>query len=70
MGIPLAAIVTVLLGRFVGVKELCALRDDELNAVILLFFGLNFIGAIVRNLEVIAFWISLMRKLSFIDFII
>ena len=44
---------------FVWVKEFCALRDDELNAVMLLFFGLNFVGAIVRNLEVIIFWSDL-----------
>ena len=41
---------------FVWVKEFCALRDDELNTVMFLFFGLNFVGTNVRNLEVIISW--------------
>ena len=41
------------------VKEFCALRDNELYTVMLLFLSLNFVGAIVRNFEVIIFWIGL-----------
>ena len=40
---------------FVWVEEYCTFGDRELNAVIFFFFGLNFVGAIVRNLEVIIF---------------
>lgn len=42
-------------GMFVWVEEYCTFGDRELNAVIFFFFGLNFVGAIVRNLEVIIF---------------
>ena len=55
----LAATVVALLGRFVGVKEFCALGDDEFSSIIFFFFGLDFVAAIIRNLEVIIFWIGL-----------
>ena len=42
----LVAVVVALLGRFVGVKEFCALGDNELYTVMLLFFGINYAGAI------------------------
>ena len=65
----LAAVVVALLGRFVGVKKFCTFGDNELNAVMLLFLSLNFVGAIVRNFEVIIFWIGLTRKPRFTGFI-
>ena len=55
----LATVVVALFGRFVGVKKFCVLGDNELNAFMLLFLSLNFVGAIVRNFEVIIFWIGL-----------
>ena len=42
----LAAVVVALLGRFVGVKEYCAFGDCEFSSVMLLFFGINYAGAI------------------------
>ena len=44
---------------FVWVEEFCALRDDELNVVVLSFFGLNFVGTLRRNFEFIIFWSGL-----------
>ena len=41
----LVAVVVVLLGRLVGVKEFCALGDCEFSSVIFLFFGLDFVAA-------------------------
>ena len=64
----LIVVVVVLLGRFVGVKEFCAFGDHEFSSTVFFFFGLNFVGAIVRNFEVIIFWISPMRKFCFIGF--
>ena len=55
----LVAVVVTLLGRFVGVKEFCALGDYEFSSIVFFFFGLDFVAAIVRNLEVIIFWIGL-----------
>ena len=66
----LAAVVVFLLGRFVGVKKFCVLGNNELYTVMFLFLSLNFVGAIVRNFEVIIFWISPMRKFCFKDFTI
>ena len=42
----LVAAVVALLGRFVGVKEFCALGDDEFSSIIFFFFGLNYAGAL------------------------
>ena len=55
----LVAVVIALLGRFVGVKEFCALGDYEFSSIVFFFFGLDFVAAIVRNFEVIIFWIGL-----------
>jgi hypothetical protein len=66
----LVAVVIALLGRFVGVKEFCALGDYEFSSIVFFFFGLYFVAAIIRNLEVIIFWISLMREPCFIGFTI
>ena len=70
MGILLVVIVVVQLGRLVRFEEFCALRDDEFNTVILLFFGLNFVGAFGINIEIIIFWIDLIRESCFIGFIV
>ena len=51
--------VVLLNERVIRVEEFCALRDDELNTVMLLFLGLNFVGTNVRNLEVIISWSDL-----------
>ena len=69
-GVPLAVVVVIQLGRFVRLKELCALRDDELNAVMLLFFDFNSVGAFGINIEIIIFWIDLIRESCFIGFIV
>ena len=55
----LVAVVVALFGRFVGVKEFCALGDDEFSSIVFFFFGFDFVGAIVRNFEIIIFWIGL-----------
>ena len=55
--------------RIIRIKEHCVLRDDELNAVMLLLPGLNFIGAFCRCLKTIVRWGSLVRELRFIVFI-
>ena len=65
----LVAAVVALLGRLVGVKEFCALGDYEFNSIVFFFFGFDFVEAIIRNLEVIIFWISLTRKPRFVGFI-
>ena len=55
----LVAVVVALLGRFVGVKKFSVLGDYEFNSIVFFFFGFDFVGAIVRNLEIISFWICL-----------
>ena len=55
--------------RIIRIKEHCVLRDDELNAVMFLFPGLNFVGAFCRCLKAIVRWGSLVRELRFIVFI-
>ena len=55
--------------RIIRIKKHCVLRDDELNAVMLLLPGLNFIGAFCRCLKAIVRWGSLVGELRFIVFI-
>lgn len=63
--IPLAVVVVIQLGRFVWVEKYRTFGDPELNAVVFLFFGLDFAGAIWINLESIIFWNDFIRESCF-----
>ena len=70
VGIPLTVTVVFLLRKIVWIEEGRTFGDSEINAVMFLFFGLDFVGAIIRNLEVIIFRFGLIGEPRFIGFII
>ena len=60
-GIPLTVTVVFLLRKIVWIEEGRTFGDSEINAVMFLFFGFDFV-TIRRNVEVIIFWIDLMGE--------
>ena len=70
VGIPLTVTVVFLLRKIVWIEEGRTFGDSEINAVMFLFFGLDFVGAFGINIEIIIFWIDLIREPCFIGFIV